>query len=80
MKLGLRITIACAALAALALPALAAGQGGGSPTLSEAQDSEFPDRVWLYRTPTATKLNGLDVTENGGLVSGLSVDLSLIHI
>ena len=73
MKLGLRITVACAALAALALPALAAGQGG-SPTLTEAQDSEFPDRVWLYRTPTATKLGGLDVTENGGLVSGLSVD------
>ena len=74
MKLGLRIAIACAALAALALPALAAGQGGGSPTLSEAQDSEFPDRVWLYRTPTATQLQDLDVTENGGLVSGLAVD------
>ncbi len=73
MKLGLRIAVACAALAALALPALAAGQGG-SPTLTEAQDSEFPDRVWLYRTPTATKLDGLDVTENGGVVSGLSVD------
>ncbi len=73
MKLGLRIAIACAALAALALPALAGGQGG-SPTLTEAQDSQFPDRVWLYRTPTATKLGGLDVTENGGLVSGLSVD------
>ena len=74
MKLGLRLAIACAALAALALPALATGQGGGSPTLTEAQDSEFPDRVWLYRTPTATQLQGLDVTENGGLVSGLSVD------
>jgi tight adherence protein B len=74
VKLGLRLAIACAALAALALPALATGQGGGSPTLTEAQDSEFPDRVWLYRTPTATKLKGLDVTENGGLVSGLAVD------
>jgi tight adherence protein B len=74
VKLGLRITVACAALAALALPALATGQGGGSPTLTEAQDSEFPDRVWLYRTPTATQLQGLDVTENGGLVSGLAVD------
>ncbi len=70
VKLGLRIAIASAALAALALPALAGGQGG-SPTLTEAQDSEFPDRVWLYRTPTATKLGGLDVTENGGPVSGL---------
>ena len=74
MKLALRIAIACAALAALALPALAAGQGGGSPRLTEAQDSEFPDRVWLYRTPTATQLKGLDVTENGELVSGLAVD------
>lgn len=73
MKLGLRIAVACAALAALAVPALATGQGG-SPTLTEAQDSEFPDRVWLYRTPTATKLGGLDVSENGGPVSGLSVD------
>jgi tight adherence protein B len=73
VKLGLRIAIACAALAALALPALATGQGG-SPRLTEAQDSEFPDRVWLYRTPTATQLKNLDVTENGGLVSGLSVD------
>ena len=73
MKLGLRIAVACAALAALALPALATGQGG-SPTLTEAQDSEFPDRVWIYRTPTATKLSGLDVTENGGPVSGLAVD------
>lgn len=73
MKLGLRIAVACAALAALALPALAPGQGR-SPTLTEAQDSQFPDRVWLYRTPTATKLKGLDLTENGGLVSGLAVD------
>ena len=65
MKLGLRIAVACAALAALALPSLATGQGGGSPTLTEAQDSTFPDRVWIYRTPTATKLEGLDVSENG---------------
>lgn len=72
MKLGLRIAVACAALAALALPSLATGQSA-SPTLTEAQDSEFPDRVWLYRTPTATKLGNLDVSENGGLVSGLSV-------
>ena len=72
MKLGLRIAVACAALAALALPAFATGQSG-SPTLTEAQDSTFPDRVWIYRTPTATKLAGLDVSENGGSVSGLGV-------
>ena len=76
MRLALRLAIGCTALAALALPALASGQGGGSPTLTEAQDSEFPDRVWLYRTPTATQLNSLEVTENGGPVSGLSVDSS----
>ena len=73
MKLGLRIAIASAALAALALPALAGGQGG-SPTLTEAQDSEFPDRVYLYRTPQQTNLRRLEVTENGGPVSGLAVD------
>jgi tight adherence protein B len=73
VKLGLRIAIACAALAALALPALAVGQGN-SPSLTEAQDSEFPDRVWLYRTPEQTNLKRLEVTENGGPVSGLSVD------
>jgi tight adherence protein B len=74
VRFALRLAVACAALVALALPALAGGQGGGSPTLTEAQDSEFPDRVWLYRTPTATQLQGLDVTENGGLVEGLAVD------
>ena len=73
MKPGLRIAIASAALAALALPALAGGQGG-SPTLTEAQDSEFPDRVYLYRTPQQTNLRRLEVTENGGPVPGLSVD------
>jgi len=49
-------------------------QGSGSPTLTEAQDSEFPDRVWIYRTPTETKLTRLEVSENGGAVNSLSVD------
>ncbi|HET9461166.1 MAG TPA: VWA domain-containing protein, partial [Gaiellaceae bacterium] len=75
MKLALRIAIASAALAALVAPTLALGQGG-VPTLGEAQDSEFPDRVYLYRTPEPRALtaSNLDVTENGGPVSGLSVD------
>jgi len=75
VKLALRIAIASAALAALVAPTLALGQGG-VPTLGEAQDSEFPDRVYLYRTPEPRALtaSNLDVTENGGPVSGLSVD------
>jgi tight adherence protein B len=73
VKLTLRLAIAGAALAALVLPTLAVGQGN-SPSLTEAQDSEFPDRVWLYRTPEQTNLRRLEVSENGGAVSGLSVD------
>ena len=77
MKLFTRIAVTSAALAALAAPTLALGQGG-SPTLTEAQDSEYPDRVYLYRTPQprALSASNLDVTENGGPVSGLSVDSS----
>ncbi|HUG64150.1 MAG TPA: VWA domain-containing protein, partial [Gaiellaceae bacterium] len=73
MKLTLRLAIAGAALAALLVPTLAVGQGS-APLLAEAQDSEFPDRVYLYRTPQETNLRRLEVTENGGPVSGLSVD------
>ena len=75
MKLAIRIAVMSAALAALIAPTLALGQGA-TPKLSEAQDSEFPDRVYLYRTPVETALtaSNLDVTENGGPVSGLSVD------
>ena len=71
----MRIAVTSAALAALVAPTLALGQGG-SPSLAEAQDSEFPDRVYLYRTPEARALtaSNLTVAENGGPVSGLSVD------
>jgi tight adherence protein B len=74
VKLALRIAVASAALAVLVPGALA--QGGGSPTLTEAQDTAFPDRVWIYRTPTETQLNRLAVTENGGPVNGLAIDSS----
>ena len=67
-----RIAVAAVAAVAVLVPG-AFAQGGGSPTLTEAQDSAFPDRVWIYRTPTETKLDRLDVTENGGLVNSLSV-------
>lgn len=73
MNLSLRIAIAGGALAALLVPTLAFGQGGSS-SLTEAQDSTFPDRVYLYRTPEQTNLRRLEVTENGGPVTGLSVD------
>jgi tight adherence protein B len=75
VRLLARIAVTSAALAALVAPTLALGQGG-SPTLTEAQDSEYPDRVYLYRTPQPRALtaSNLDVTENGGPVSGLAVD------
>ncbi len=72
MKFALRIAVAAAALAVLVVPGALAQ--GGSPTLTEAQDSAFPDRVWIYRTPTQTQLERLVVTENGGPVNGMSVD------
>ena len=72
MKSLVRIVVASAAVAALAMPGLALGQGGG-PTLREAQDSGFPDRVYIYRTPERTALENFQVTENGGAVDGLAV-------
>ena len=75
MRLVTRIAITSAALAALVAPTFALGQSG-APTLAEARDSEFPDRVYLYRTPEPRALtaSNLEVTENGGPVAGLAVD------
>jgi tight adherence protein B len=67
--------VAGLALAALIVPAIALSQRGG-PTLREAPDSSFPDKVFIYRTPERTSLTAakLVVTENGGLVTGVEVD------
>ena len=55
MRRLVRTAAASAAVAALVLPGLALGQEGGAK-LTEAQDSAFPDRVYLYRTPERTAL------------------------
>ena len=46
MKRGLRLTIASAAVAALALPTLALGQTA-APKLTESTTSGFPDKAYL---------------------------------
>jgi tight adherence protein B len=70
-----RFALAAAAVATLALPALAGAQ---TPTLVEAQDSAFPDKVYSYRTPVPTALtsSNVTVTENGNSVTSLAVDSS----
>jgi tight adherence protein B len=70
------IAVVVAAFAALVPGALAQQGQAQAPkaTLTEAQDSAFPDRVYLYRTPVQTNLTRLELTENGGPVTGLSVD------
>ena len=78
MRTVARIAAAGAALAALttlAVPTLALGQGGGTPTLREEADSEFPDKVYTVQLPQKTTLHGrrIVVTENGVPVKGLSV-------
>lgn len=74
MKLLARIAITSAALAALVAPTLALGQGG-APTLAEAPNSGFPDRAYLLQLPSRKALTaaGVDVTENGGAVTGVAV-------
>lgn len=74
MKLAARTAAACAALAALALPALAAGQDA-APTLTELPGSGFPDRGYLLGLPEAQALTTgkLTVTENGNPVTALAV-------
>jgi tight adherence protein B len=71
----IRFLVVGAAVAALALPMAALGQ---TPTLREAQDSAFPDKVYIFRTPVPTNLStsNFSVTENGGPVTALAVDSS----
>ncbi len=47
MKRGLRLTIASAAVAALALPTLALGQGGGARSSPSRRRPGFPDKAYL---------------------------------
>jgi tight adherence protein B len=74
VKRRLRLTIASAAVAALALPTLALGQGP-APTLSEETTSGFPDKSYLVTLPSTQPLTAskLDVTENGQPVMALGV-------
>jgi tight adherence protein B len=74
VRLGLRLWIASAALAALALPTLALGQAP-APTLSQSTTSGFPDKAYLVTLPSTKALNtsNVDVTENGQPVTALAV-------
>jgi len=75
MRLAARIAIAGAALAALAVPALASGQGA-APTLRAVSGSSFPDRQYVLGLPDPTPLEPgqVSVTENGAPVVALSVE------
>lgn len=74
MKLAARIAAAGAALAALALPALALGQGA-APRLTESPSAGFPDRAYLLGLPETRALTAqnVEVTENGNSVVSLAV-------
>ena len=75
MKRGLRLTIASAAVAALALPTLALGQSAAAPRLSESTTSGFPDKAYIVALDKTRPLNTsqVGVTENGEPVIGLAV-------
>ncbi len=75
MRFLARIGLASAAVAALATPTLALGQSA-APTLTEATGSSFPDRGYLLQFPSKQALTAaqVNVTENGGPVSGLAVE------
>jgi tight adherence protein B len=74
VKRRLRLTIASAAVAALALPTLAVGQGP-APTLTDETTSGFPDRALLVGLPSTQPLTAskVQVTENGEPVVALGV-------
>ena len=74
-KLALALSVVGVALAALAAPVVAVGQGSG-PTLREAPDSKFPGMIFELQLPEKRALNAnrLSVTENGAAVSDLTVE------
>ena len=65
MKRGLRLTIASAAVAALALPTLALGQARAAPKLTESTTSGFPDKAYLVALPSRQALNTSKVERDG---------------
>jgi len=75
----IRLVVASAAVAALALPALALGQTptqtSTAPTLSESTTSGFPDKAYLVTLPKTQALTAknVQVTENGQSVLSLAV-------
>ena len=75
MRRALRLALAGAAIAALVVPALAAGQAR-APTLRNAPDTGFPDRAYLLGLPSQRTLTAqqVSVTENGGPVVGVGVE------
>jgi hypothetical protein len=68
-------TIVLVITAALVMPTLALGQGAApKPKLTAVPGSGFPDRTYILQLPSRAALTQLSVTENGGPVSGLSVE------
>jgi hypothetical protein len=67
----LLLAVGGAVLAALSLPAVAVGQEG-APTLKEALDSGFPDRVYVLQltSPRTLESGDVAVAENGAPVAG----------
>jgi len=70
-----RVVLAGAALAALAAPAGALGQGSGALKITESPSNAFPDRAYLLELPETRPLSAddLEVTENGGPVVAVGV-------
>jgi tight adherence protein B len=82
VRLGTRIAVTSAALAALVAPTLALGKAppapsapAPAPTLTESPSAGFPDRAYLLQLPKTQALSTskVTVTENGGPVVGLAV-------
>jgi tight adherence protein B len=73
-KLTAALFVTAAAFVTVTAPA-AVGQGN-APTLREAADSSFPDKVFQLQLPVQRALtaSGLTMTENGTPVSDLSVE------
>lgn len=76
MKLLVRIAATSAAVAALVVPALALGQARAPTLTATPPTSGFPDRAYILQLPERRALTPatVDVTENGGPVTGLAVE------